>query len=39
MALTLSRNALVPKTGSPFRFQTLQIAVRPPWPLAVGEGA
>jgi len=31
--------AIVPKTGSSFRFQTPQIAVRPPWPLAVGEGA
>ena len=27
------------KTGSSFRFQTPRIAVRPPWPLAVGEGA
>jgi len=30
---------LVPKTGSSFRFQARQIAVRPPWPLALGEGA
>jgi len=34
----LCRWTLVKKTGGSFRFQTPQIAVRPPWPLAVGEG-